>query len=67
VLRGEKETNFLILSYADVLRHVRQNNIKTVDKDRRYRMNTFIRDGKVYLGNLKNDISFHFNNWGLIR
>lgn len=67
VLRGEKETNFLVLSYADILRHVKQDNIKTVDKDRRYRMNTFIRDGKVYLGNLNNEITFHFNNWSLIK
>ena len=66
VLKGN-ETNFLILPSTEIEKNIQQKNILVVGHGKRLRVNLSIRDGKVYLGNLNNDISFHFNNWGLIK
>lgn len=66
VLRG-KETNFLILPYNEIVKNIQQKNILTVNKDTRYRTNISIKDGKLYLGKLNNDMSFYLNNWNLIK
>ncbi len=65
VLRG-KEENFLILPYVEVQKSIDQKNILVVDHGKRYRVNFTLRDGKIYLGNLKNDATYFKNNWDLI-
>ena len=66
VLKG-KETNFLILPYFEIQKNIDQKNILVVNKNTRYRVNISIRDNKLYLGNLKNDMSYFRNNWDLIK
>lgn len=66
VLRG-KTTNFLVLPYFEVQKNVDERNILVVSKDTRYRVNIRIKDGKLYLGNRQNDMSYFMNNWGLIK
>ena len=65
VLRG-KEENFLILPYVEVQKNIDQKNIRVIDHGKRYRVNFTLRDGNIYLGNLKNDATYFKNNWGLI-
>lgn len=66
VLRGKK-TNFLILPSMEIEKNLQQKNILLVNQGKRYRVNLSIKQDKVYLGNLNNDISFYFNNWNLIK
>ncbi|MDE1817484.1 MAG: winged helix-turn-helix domain-containing protein [Thaumarchaeota archaeon] len=66
VLKG-KETNFLILPYFEIQKNIDQENILVVNKNTRYRANISIRDNKLYLGNMQNDMSYYRNNWDLIK
>jgi Holliday junction resolvase len=66
VLKGEK-TNFLILPFAEIEKNVTQKNILLVANNTRYRINIRIREGKLYLGNKENEMSYFMNNWGLIK
>lgn len=63
----EKETNFLILPYFEIQKNIDQKNILVVNKNTRYRVNIRIREGKLYLGNKENDMSYFMNNWSLIK
>lgn len=65
VLR-DRDTNFLILRSSETDRNIQERNILTVSDGKRYRVNLFMQDGRLYLGNLKNDVTFFLNNWGLI-
>jgi len=38
-----------------------------MDKKTRYRVNVRIRNGKLYLGNKENEMSYFMNNWNLIK
>lgn len=66
VMKGVK-TNFLILPYSEVQRNIVQKNILVVNKETRYRVNIRIREGRLFLGNKENDMSYYMNNWGLIK
>lgn len=66
VLKGNK-TNFLILPYFEIQKNIDQKNILVVNKNTRYRVNIRIREGKLFLGNKQNDMSYFMNNWGLIK
>ncbi|MEM2139695.1 winged helix-turn-helix domain-containing protein [Nitrososphaera sp.] len=66
VLRG-KNTTFVVLPYVVIEQHIHDENVLLVNKKTRYRFNIKIRDGKVYLGNRQNDVSFYADNWKLIR
>jgi hypothetical protein len=66
VLRG-KTTTFVVLPYMVIQQHIYDENVLLVNKKTRYRFNIRIRDGKVYLGNMQNDITFYKDNWKLIK
>lgn len=66
VLRG-RETNFLILPSTEIEKNIQQKNILSVAKGQRYRINLSIRNGKTYLGNRNNEVSFYSNNWSLMK
>ena len=66
VLKGNN-TNFLILPYFETQKNIDQSNILKVGKNKRYRVNIRLRDGKLYLGNKENDMSYFMNNWSLIK
>ena len=66
VLRGE-DVNFLILPYVEVQKNIDQNNILVIGHGKRYRANITLRDGKIYLGNLKNNVTYYHNRWNLIK
>lgn len=68
VLRGNK-TNFLIFSYSDIKKFVAQKFINVGGKaDRKYfSISTTIKDNIPYVGSQKNDVSYHLNNWDIIK
>lgn len=66
VLRG-KNTNFLILPYVEAQKNIDQKNILIVDKSKRYRSNIILRDERIFLGKLSNDVTYYNNNWDLIK
>ena len=66
VLREKNEEKYVILPFTEMQKNIALKNILTVDKGKRYRANFTLRDGKMFLGNLKNDITFFVDNWGLI-
>lgn len=67
VLKRMNETNFLILPSSKIEENVSSKHILTINDDKSYRVNISIRDGKPYLGKQKNDVSFYYNNWELIK
>ncbi|MBN1971031.1 MAG: hypothetical protein JW870_16810 [Candidatus Delongbacteria bacterium] len=67
VLHGDSKNNFLILPFHESEKLVQQNIIREVDHGKRYRVNIKFRKGKVYLGNLNNDMGYYLNNWKLIK
>ena len=66
VLRG-KQVNFLILPYTEIEKNIAQKNILVINQGKRYRANITLKDGKIYLGNLKNDLTYYNNRWSLIK
>lgn len=64
VLRGNS-TNFLILPSLEIEKNIQQKNVLVVGNEKRYRINLSIKNDRIYLGNLQNDVSFYFNNWNL--
>jgi Holliday junction resolvase len=66
VLKG-KEMHFLVLPLFEIEKNINQKNILVINKETRYRVNIKIRDGKLYLGNKENDMSYFMNNWNLIK
>ncbi len=66
VLKGDR-TYFLILPFSEIQKNVAQKNILLVNNNTRYRINIRIREGKLYLGNKENEMSYFMNNWALIK
>ena len=66
VLRGDK-TYFLILPFSEIEKNVAQKNILLINNNTRYRINVRIREGKLFLGNKENNMSYFMNNWSLIK
>jgi len=66
VLKGD-QTYFLILPFSEIQKNVAQKNILLVNNNTRYRINIRIREGKLYLGNKENEMSYFMNNWALIK
>lgn len=67
VLRGEKETNYLILPNVEVEKKVYESAILPVGNNKRYRVNIKFRNDTIYLGNKDHDMSYYLNNWALIK
>jgi len=66
VLRG-KATKFLVLPYHEIQKNIDLVNILVINKNTRYRVNIRMKEGKVYLGNKDNEVSYYINNWELIK
>ena len=66
VLKSDK-TNFLILPYIEIQKNIDQKNILVINKGKKYRVNIRIREGKLFLGNKENDMSYYMNNWSSIK
>ncbi|RJQ32233.1 MAG: hypothetical protein C4562_04165 [Actinobacteria bacterium] len=67
VLRGEKETNFLILPFYEVQKKVHEKAILTVHENKNYRINIKVRNGSVFLGTMQHQMDYFLNNWKLIK
>lgn len=67
VLRGANETNFLILPNIELERKINENTILPILKRTKYRINVKIREWKIYLGNLNNEVNYYLNNRDIIR
>lgn len=67
VLRGDKETNYLILPNHEVERQIHDNGIHYVGNGKKYRVRLFIKDGHIFIGNLSHEMDYYLNNWALIK
>ncbi len=67
VLHGEDADKFLILPVHELEKLVDKKVILEVGHGKRYRVNIKFRDGKVFLGNLDNEMNYYLNNWKVIK
>lgn len=67
VLYSEKKCNYLILPFFEIEKLVHEKAILEVGHGLRYRVNIKIRNNKVYLGTLDNNMDYFLNNWGIIK
>lgn len=67
VLRGEKQSKFLILPFMEIEKKVHEKAILEVDHGKKYRVNIKFRDNKIYLGNMNHEMGYFLDNWNLIK
>ncbi len=67
VLHGKKKTDFLILPLHEMEKKVHHKAILEVGHGKRYRVNIKFRKNSVFLGTMEHDMSYHLNNWALIK
>lgn len=67
VLKGETETNFIILPQYEMEKKVHEKAILDIASYDKYRVKIDARDGKYYLGNRAHEMSYHVNNWAIIK
>ncbi|MBT4277174.1 hypothetical protein HOD96_00280 [Candidatus Falkowbacteria bacterium] len=58
--------NFLIMSFSEIKKQAKANNIYYHKSTNRYRANVYLRDEKVSLGDLKNNVTKFLNKWELL-
>jgi len=63
VFIGESKKSFVVLSYKEIERQVKAGNIWKVSTTKRLRFRFYLRDEKVFLGNLENEVSEFLGNW----
>ncbi len=57
--------NFLIMSAKDIQKEIRKGSIYLNKITQRYRMNVYLRNGKLFLGTVENEVPEFLNNWRL--
>lgn len=67
VLHGENQNHFLILPFLEIEQKMHERAILGVGHGKRYRVNIKFRDGKIYLGNMDNEMGYFLDNWDLIK
>lgn len=67
VLKGTKQTDYLIVPYFEMEKKVHEKAILEVGHGKRYRVNIKKRNGNVYMGNMDNEMNYFLNNWELIK
>jgi Holliday junction resolvase-like predicted endonuclease len=67
ILRSKDDTRFLIFPYHEMQKFIDQKIILLIDKNTRYRVNISLRDGKIYLGNQNNEVSYNLGKWDMIK
>lgn len=67
ILKDKNQRDYLILPFLELEKCIKQSTIKTVAKGTRYRINIRLRDGKAFVGNLDNDMSYYLNNWDVVK
>ena len=67
VLKSDKNgANFLIFPYHRIKEFVDRGIILSINSNTRYRVNIFLKEESFFLGNQTNEVSYFYNNWGLI-
>jgi len=67
VLRGEGNTNYLILPFHEMEKEVHEKAILSVGNDKRYRVNIRLREDAIYLGTKDHPMNYYLNNWNIIK
>lgn len=67
VLRNNKQINFLIMPHFELEKHIKQGAVLNIKNFSLYRATVILRDGKAFLGNLDNNVTYYLNNWELIK
>lgn len=57
------ETDFLIFSKEEIERQIKLKNIWKMKTPGIGRLKFYVKDKKVFLGNMENDVTKNFNNW----
>jgi hypothetical protein len=64
----EKDTNtFVILPSSEVQKQIHEHKIRTLKEYDKYRVEIIIRDGSVFIGNQRNEVTYFFNNWDILK
>ena len=66
IMRNILDIKFLVFPYHELEKRVQQGAIREVRKGTLYRVTSKMHDQKVYLGNLKNDVTYYLNNWEIL-
>lgn len=67
VLRGKKETNYLVMPFHEMEKKVKEKAIFLVGNNPRYRVNLRMRPDGVFLGSRDHSIGYYLNNWTVIK
>jgi hypothetical protein len=67
VLRGESDTNFLILPFHEMEKKVHEKAILSVGHGQRYRVNIRLRGDEIFLGSKEHQMNYYLNNWQIIK
>ena len=67
VLKGEKQTNFLILPLVVMEQKLHEKAILEINGGKTYRVNIRLRDQGIFLGNKAHEVGFFMNNWAVIK
>ena len=67
VLKSDNQISYLILPQYEMEKKVHEKAIIDIASYDKYRVKIDVRDGKYYLGNRNYEMSYHLNNWGLIK
>ncbi|MFC1644537.1 hypothetical protein ACFL08_00745 [Patescibacteria group bacterium] len=57
------ENDFIIFTKKEIDKHIKLKNIWYMKSTDMYRLKFYPREGKIFLGNMENDATNHFNNW----
>lgn len=67
VLKGEKQTNFLLLPRVVMEQKVHEKAILEINGGKTYRVNIRVREGQIFLGNKAHEVGYFKDNWEVIK
>lgn len=67
VMRDNDDNAFVILPSTEIQKQIHDGKIRTISAYDKYRVEIITRNGKVFIGNRKNEVTYFFNNWGILK
>jgi len=67
VMRDNDSNSFLILPALEVQKQINDGKISTISGYDKYRVVIISYNGKVFIGNRENEVTYFFNNWSLLK
>ena len=66
VLLDKTNISFLVMPYHEISKQIDQGHLSVINNGKRYRAVITLRDNKVYLGKMGNDVTYYLNSWNII-